>query len=393
MPIETNVLPRDAERALLLGRVWLPHVGPTVIAIRGGEAIDVSRAYPLSALLLNEPEPATALRGALAQGQSLGPILPIIGNSWEEGRDPSRPFLLAPIDLQAIKACGVTFAASLIERVIEERTKGDPKSAEAIRNRLAADLGVDLTTIKPGSEAALKAKEMLSARGLWSQYLEVGIGPDAEVFTKAQPMSSLGHGARVGIHPASLWSNPEPEVVLIVSAAGRLVGATLGNDVNLRDFEGRSALLLGRAKDNNGSCAIGPFIRLFDADFGVEEVRGAELAMEITGADGFRLEATSSMMKISRDPLDLVAAAMGRTHQYPDGMALFTGTMFAPTQDRERSGEGFTHKPGDRVAISSERLGTLVNGVDLSDRIPPWDFGVLALMANLARRQLLHPAG
>jgi fumarylacetoacetate (FAA) hydrolase family protein len=392
MPMETNVLPRDAERALLLGRVWLPQVGPAVIAVRDGEAIDVSRAFPLSALLLNESEPGAALTEALVRGRSLGPILPIIDNSWEEGRESSRPFLLAPIDLQAIKACGVTFAASLIERVIEERTKGDPKTAEAIRSSMAADLGVDLTAIRPGSEAALRAKEMLQGRGLWSQYLEVGIGPDAEVFTKAQPMSALGHGARVGIHPDSLWSNPEPEVVLIVSAAGRLVGATLGNDVNLRDFEGRSALLLGRAKDNNGSCAIGPFIRLFNANFGIEDIRKVELAMEITGLGGFRLEAASSMAKISRDPLELVAAAMGPTHQYPDGMALFTGTMFAPTQDRDRPGEGFTHKPGDRVAISSERLGTLVNGVDHADRIPPWDFGVLALMANLARRQLLHPA-
>jgi fumarylacetoacetate (FAA) hydrolase family protein len=392
MPMETNVLPRDAERALLLGRVWLPQVGPAVISTRGGEAIDISRSYPLSALLLNEAQPAAALKAAATRGQSLGPVAAIVENSWEERRDFTRPFLLAPIDLQAIKACGVTFAASLIERVIEERTKGDPKAAEAIRKRLVAELGVDLAAIKPGSEAALKAKDMLSKRGLWSQYLEVGIGPDAEVFTKSQPMSSLGHGARVGIHTASLWSNPEPEVVLIVDAGERIVGATLGNDVNLRDFEGRSALLLGRAKDNNGSCATGPFIRLFDADFGIEDVRKAELAMEITGPDGFRLEATSSMTKISRDPLDLVAAAMGRTHQYPDGMALFTGTMFAPTQDRERPGEGFTHKPGDRVAISSERLGTLVNGVDLSDRIPPWDFGVLALIANLARRQLLYPA-
>jgi fumarylacetoacetate (FAA) hydrolase family protein len=392
MAMHSTVLPRDVEQAGLLGRIWLPQVGPAVIAIRNQEAIDITRSFPLSALLLNEAEPAAALREAAAAGRSLGPIAPIIANSREQARDSKRPFLLAPVDLQAIKACGVTFAASLIERVIEERTKGDPKAAEAIRKSLIADLGVDLAAIKPGSEPALRAKEALLGRGLWSQYLEVGIGPDAEVFTKAQPMSSLGHGARVGIHPASRWSNPEPEVVLIVSAAGRLVGATLGNDVNLRDFEGRSALLLGRAKDNNGSCAIGPFIRLFDADFGIEDIRGAELAMEITGVDGFRLEATSSMGKISRDPLELVAAAMGSTHQYPDGMVLFTGTMFAPTQDRDRPGEGFTHKPGDCVVISSERLGTLANTVDHADRIPPWNFGVLALIANLARRQLLHPA-
>jgi fumarylacetoacetate (FAA) hydrolase family protein len=389
MTMKMKVLPRDAERALLLGRVWLPGVGPAVIAVRQGKAIDISQSFALSALLLNEAEPAKALAAAALKGRDLGPIAAIIDNSEEPRRDEAKPFLLAPVDLQAIKACGVTFAESLLERVIEERTKGDPRAADAIRNRLMAELGVDLAAIKPGSEAARKAKEMLLGRGLWSQYLEVGIGPDAEVFTKAQPMSALGHGARLGVHPASQWSNPEPEVVLVVDARGRLVGATLGNDVNLRDFEGRSALLLGRSKDNNGACAIGPFIRLLDGHFGLEDVRKADLALEIAGADGFRLEAVSSMSKISRDPLDLIAQTMGNTHQYPDGMVLFTGTMFAPTKDRDRPGEGFTHKPGDRVAIASEKLGTLANTVHHADRIAPWDFGVIALMRNLATRQLL----
>jgi fumarylacetoacetate (FAA) hydrolase family protein len=384
-----KVLPRDAERALLLGRVWLPGVGPAVIALRGGRALDISESFPLSALLLNEDDPAQAFVAAAGKGRDLGPIDAIIDNSEEPRQDEAKPFLLAPVDLQAIKACGVTFAASLVERVIEERTKGDPRAADAIRNRLEGELGVDLAAIKPGSDAARKAKEMLMARGLWSQYLEVGLGPDAEVFTKSQPMSALGHGARIGIHPASLWSNPEPEIVLVVNRLGRLVGATLGNDVNLRDFEGRSALLLGRSKDNNGSCAIGPFIRLVDASYGLEDIRKADLALEIAGADGFRLEAGSSMSRISRDPLDLIAQTMGNTHQYPDGMVLFTGTMFAPTKDRDRPGEGFTHKPGDRVAISSDKLGTLANTVHHADRIPPWDFGVIALMRNLAGRQLL----
>jgi fumarylacetoacetate (FAA) hydrolase family protein len=389
MTPESTVLPRDHERALLLGRVWIPDVGPAVVTLADGEAIEISSAFPLTALLLNEPDPPAALRAATAAGRSLGSSSAIIANSEEERRDPALPFLLAPVDLQAIKACGVTFAASLLERVIEERTKGDPTTAQAIRDHLVEELGVNLAAIKPGSPEAAKAKEMLVARGLWSPYLEVGIGPDAEVFTKAQPMSSLGHGARVGIHPASRWSNPEPEVVLIVGAGGRLVGATLGNDVNLRDFEGRSALLLGRGKDNNGSCAIGPFIRLLDDGFGIGEVRRADLRMEITGPDGFRLEGRSSMAEISRDPLDLIEQAMGAAHQYPDGMALFTGTMFAATKDRDRPGEGFTHKQGDRVAISSERLGTLANTVGRSDQIAPWDFGILALMRNLAGRQLM----
>ena len=389
MTKELNVLPRDAARAALLGRVWLPGVGPAVIAVRQGKAIDISDKFPLSALLLNEAEPAKALAAAAAKGRDLGPIAAIIDNSEEARRDEAEPFLLAPVDLQAIKACGVTFAASLLERVIEERTKAI--RAPPMRSATSSwpSWAWISPAIKPGSEAARKAKEMLTARGLWSQYLEVGIGPDAEVFTKSQPMSALGHGATVGIHPASQWSNPEPEVVLVVDAGGRLVGATLGNDVNLRDFEGRSALLLGRGKDNNGSCSIGPFIRLIDASFGLENIRKADLALEIAGTDGFRLEAVSSMSRISRDPLDLIAQTMGNTHQYPDGMVLFTGTMFAPTKDRDRPGEGFTHKPGDRVAISSDKLGTLANTVHHSDRIAPWSFGVIALMRNLASRQLL----
>src|SRR5690606_27366505 len=103
--------------------------------------------------------------------------------------------------------------------------------------------------------------------GVWSQYLEVAIGKDAEIFTKTQPMASVGFGAQIGIHPESHWNNPEPEVVLAVARTGKIRGATLGNDVNLRDYEGRSALLLGEAKDQNASCAIGPFIRLFDETF------------------------------------------------------------------------------------------------------------------------------
>jgi fumarylacetoacetate (FAA) hydrolase family protein len=390
-----NVLPVDSEQAILIGRAWIPGTsdGPVVLVIRSGEAVDVTRRYPVTTMLLNEPDPATAALAAAERGISLGSVEALIANSEAARRDTAKPWLLAPIDLQAIKACGVTFADSLVERVIEERTKGDPRAAEAIRQRLSRDLGVDLRAIKPGSQEARKVKELLLARGLWSQYLEVGIGPDAEVFTKAQPMSAVGHGAEVGVHPASIWSNPEPEVVLVVSASGRTVGATLGNDVNLRDFEGRSALLLGRSKDNNASCAIGPFIRLFDHGFGIDDLRRAELSMVIAGTDNFRLEAVSSLSRISRDLLDLVSQTIGENHQYPDGLVLFTGTLFAPVQDRDAPGEGFTHKPGDEVAISSPRLGSLVNRVSRSDRTAPWEFGILALMQNLARRGLLANLG
>jgi len=389
---EIEVLPVDAERALLLGRAQLPEPnggpdgGPAVIVVAGGEAVDITRDYPVTVTLLDEPDPAGAARRAARQGRSLGPVADLIANSWATGRDPTKPYLLAPIDLQAIKAAGVTFADSLAERVIEERTKGDLKGAEAVRQHLAADLGVDLASIRPGSPEAARLREVLAARGLWSPYLEVGLGPDAEIFTKAQPMSAVGQGAQIGIHPASVWNNPEPEVVLAVNAAGHTVGAMLGNDVNLRDFEGRSALLLGRSKDNNASCALGPFLRLFDADFDIEDVRRAEVQLLIEGGDNFRLEAVSNMARISRDPLDLVAQTIGKVHQYPDGFVLFLGTMFAPTQDRDRAGEGFTHKPGDLVMISSSRLGSLVNTVGYCDQLPPWEFGVLALMRNLAKR-------
>jgi fumarylacetoacetate (FAA) hydrolase family protein len=277
----------------------------------------------------------------------------------------------------------------MLERVIEEKTKGEPGQADQVRRSLVAAIGVDLGAVRPGSAEAAKVKELLVQRGLWSPYLEVGIGPDAEVFTKSQPMSAVGTGAEVGLHPASTWNNPEPEIVLAVDSRGRTVGAALGNDVNLRDFEGRSALLLGKAKDNNGSCAIGPLIRLFDDHFTIDDVRRAEVGLEIAGDDRFTLRATSSMSKISRDPLELVTHAAGKTHQYPDGMMLFLGTMFAPTQDRDRAGQGFTHKRGDIVTIATRSLGALVNRVGTSDAIPPWTFGTGALMRNLRARGLL----
>jgi fumarylacetoacetate (FAA) hydrolase family protein len=315
----------------------------------------------------------------------------VLANSVESTRDTTKPWLLAPCDLQVIKASGVTFIASLLERVIEEQARGDASKADAIRNALSTVLGDNLAGIVPGSPEAARVKQLLLDEGAWSQYLEVGIGPDAEIFTKGPVLSAVGTGADIGIHPESAWNNPEPEVVLAVNSRGGTVGAALGNDVNLRDFEGRSALLLGKAKDNNASTAIGPFIRLFDDHFGIDSVRRCEVTVDVLGPDGFELEGKSSLAQISRDPLDLVAQAIGPHHCYPDGLMLFLGTMFAPTQDRDNAGSGFTHHLGDVVRISSAKLGVLENTINTSDRITPWTFGIRDLFQNLAARGLLKP--
>lgn len=381
-----HLLPVDLDRALLVGRLWLEG-SPRLIAVRDGEVIDITDLGPTMSDLLDLEDPAQAVRGAPAR--RIGPIDDILDNSCPEPT-PEGSFLLAPCDLQAIKAAGVTFVSSMIERVVEERAGGNAEQAEQFRTSLVRELGSELQAIRPGSPEAQRAKALLTERGLWSQYLEVGLGPDAEIFSKAQPMSAVGFGAYVGIHPRSEWNNPEPEVVLAVSSRGRVVGATLGNDVNLRDFEGRSALLLSRAKDNNASCAIGPFIRLFDDAFGLDEVRAADLSLTVEGPDGFRLTGESSMRQISRDPLELVRQA-AEYHHFPDGFMLFCGTLFAPTQDRDTPGSGFTHKVGDVVDIHSPLLGTLRNVVTTSDCAPPWTFGVRALMASLAAQSSVTP--
>ena len=380
-------LPADAQQATLVGRVWLEGQGPVLVRADHESLYDLSLLAPTCSALMEFPDPAAAVRDFKAP--RIAAVADVIANSGADARVDETPWLLAPCDLQAVKASGVTFVASMLERVIEEQARGNPALADAVRKEVVAVIGDDLSRVRPGSPEAAQLKKVLLAKNLWSQYLEVGIGPDAEIFTKSQPLSAVGTGAEIGIHPRSEWNNPEPEIVLVVNSRGETVGATLGNDVNLRDFEGRSALLLGKAKDNNASCAIGPFIRLFDAHFGIADVRQADLAMKVVGPEGFQMDGASSLKLISRDPLDLVGHAIGPNHQYPDGLVLFLGTMFAPTQDRFGPGQGFTHAVGDVVAISTQRLGTLVNRVNTSDRIEPWRYGLGALMRDLARRRLL----
>jgi len=385
----SNTLPEDEAAALLIGRLWQPGIGPTLVACHGGALLDLSRVAPTSSQLLEQDALAATVRSALATAPRVAELSTVLANSDESTRDARQPWLLAPSDLQVIKASGVTFVASLLERVIEEQARGDASKAEGIRKSLQGILGDNLAGIVPGSAEAERVKQVLISQGAWSQYLEVGIGPDAEIFTKAPVLSAVGTGAHVGIHPKSHWNNPEPEIVLAVSSRGVTVGAALGNDVNLRDFEGRSALLLGKAKDNNASCAIGPFIRLFDEHFGIADVRKADLAMRVEGRDGFTMHGASSLSMISRDPLDIVTHAINPNHHYPDGFMLFLGTMFAPTQDRHGPGAGFTHDVGDTVRIGTPRLGSLVNRVEHCERTAPWAFGIGALMANLAQRGLL----
>lgn len=377
------------EPGLYLGRLQMPGGGyPRVVTIRDGQIVDItSSAAPTVRDICEGEDPAGYVRSA--PGEAIAAIEVVMANAVAREKDSSLPTLLSPVDLQAVKASGVTFVVSLLERVIEEQAKGDPAKADALRGEILSLIGEDLSQLVPGSDAAMAVKAKLIEKGVWSQYLEVGIGPDAEIFTKCQPMASVGHGAEVGLHPISTWNNPEPEVALIVSSRGAIVGATLGNDVNLRDVEGRSALLLGKAKDNNASAALGPFIRLFEGDFSIESVKAMEVGLEVRGEDGFVLTGHSSMSQISRTPESLVSAAIGEHHQYPDGLVLYLGTMFAPVQDRDGAGKGFTHKLGDVVTISTPALGALVNRVNQSTRCAPWTYGARNLMNDLAKAGLL----
>ena len=372
---------------VLVGRARLDGFEyPRIVTVRDGQLVDITARGMATVRDIAESGRA-AEHVKTAPGRVVGDIEAVMANAIA-GR-PDQPQLLTPVDLQALKASGVTFVVSLLERVIEEQARGDNSRAEALRTEILDLIGTDLSQLVPGSDAATKVKAALIEKGVWSQYLEVGIGPDAEIFTKGQPMSSVGHGAEVGLHPISNWNNPEPEVALLVTSKGEIIGATLGNDVNLRDVEGRSALLLGKAKDNNASASLGPFVRLFDGDFSLETIKQAEIALRVEGTDGFVLEGQSNMAQISRTPESLVAATVGAHHQYPDGLVLYLGTMFAPVKDRDGEGKGFTHKLGDVVSISTPSLGTLTNRVNLSTKCPPWTYGTSHLLRDLAQANLL----
>ncbi len=385
MQITSSHLPVDFAEGHFCARIMLPE-GPCVIGFARGAAYDLTPAFGTASLFLEEDDAVGAItRRGLPISLDLAVLFT---NAAWDARDPGLPFLLSPIDLQTVKAAGVTYVRSMLERVVEERCRGEATQAEAVRAEFRAIIGDDLTAILPGSAEAMRVKAALLAKGWWSQYLEVGIGPDAEIFTKCPAMASVGTGSKIGVHPVSAWSNPEPEAVMVVNGKGRIQGATLGNDVNLRDVEGRSALLLGRAKDNNASAALGPMIRLFDACFTLEDVRRAELSLTITGRDGFELAESGAVGAISRDPADVVSQMIGAHHQYPDGAVLYLGTPFSPAKDRGAPGMGFTHREGDVVRIASPRLGVLVNEVDRTDECPPWRYGIGALFASLAARGL-----
>ena len=385
----TELLPHDRDQALLVGRMFDPDLGgPSLVVVDKDDVVDVTDLGPTCSQLLENLDIPALLEARDDSARLRRPIEDLM-TGFDGERNGSRARLLSPIDLQVIKAAGVTFVESMLERVIEERAKGDYTQAAAIRDQIAEVVGGAISVVRPGSPEAEKVKRILTEAGLWSQYLEVGIGPDPEIFTKAPVLSSVGVGEPIGVLSRSSWNNPEPEVVLAVRADGTPVGATLGNDVNLRDFEGRSALLLTEAKDNNASCALGPFIRLFDDSFGLEDVRSLDIILRVTGTDGFVMDGASSMRNISRDPEELISHAYGAHHRYPDGFVLFTGTLFAPTQDRHAAGQGFTHVLGDEVRISTPQLGCLVNVVDHAETAPPWEFGIWDLVRNLHQRSLL----
>lgn len=408
MSIEAT-LPADWKEGSFIGRVWRSDIqpeGPSVVALdKDGYLVDITTSFPTVSKLCNQEDPAAAMREALERnkGNRIGRFSEILANTPLHAQKKGKPYLISPADLQAVKAAGVTFADSLIERSVEKLAGGDPAKADNIRKDIHAVIRgkmglaetdeIDLSKMKPGSPQALELRDYLIDKGLQKSYLEVGLGPDAEIFTKAQPMATVGHGAHAGVHPGSKWNNPEPEVVMVAGKSGKAVGAALGNDVNCRDIEGESELKLGECKDQNASATMGPLIRLFDKSFTLDDVRTMDVGLEVSNAeDGYKVDAVSSMSKISRDPQNELLAQTFAHHQYPDGALLYCGTMFAAAmvpRDKEHPEKGFTHKYGDVVTITSSKLGSVTNVMQSADLCPKWEVGAGALMENLAERGLL----
>jgi len=498
-----NTLPKDWKEGTFVGRVWRADVnGPSVVKLDNeGYLVDITTSFPTVSALCEQENPAEAVKAVT--GERIGKLSDILATTARHTKKDDKPYLLSPIDLHAVKAAGVTFAESLVERVVEKMAGGDRDKALGIRIGVLSDiatilkkdgalqtlavlrqrydalqgqadngealrtLGVEVAQLRsesinfketpPGSKPALQIRDLLIMKfaafkideavhkyanddpaaaelvraqltrrfkqvtdavnsgkeegfsdatlkeirdflsglgtGAGKSYIEVGLGPKAEIFTKAQPMSSVGHGADAGYLEESKWNNPEPEVVLVTNSRKEIVGAALGNDVNHRDIEGMSELLLGECKDQNASCAVGPFIRLIDkTSFKQEDIDTMKVEVHVKGTDGFELYSDSSMEKISRKPEELVNQ-MFKQHQYPDGAVLFCGTMFSPVKDRDEPTKGFTHKVGDHVTIRSDKLGSLTNRMDYTQNVEPWIYGVGKLMQNLAERGVFAVKG
>jgi len=380
-----QVLPSDGYAGTLVGRALFPGVfpGPCVVAIREDGVHNISGTVPTMAQLLNAPNPLATLQRALRNCVYLGPLESLLENSTPSTHDPLKPYLLTPIDLQAVKAVGLTFVNGLLQRF------ADDNGGAATVAKMEKAAGVALGKILPGSEEAARLRTALMEDGLWNDTLEVGFGPDVELFTKAQPLSAVGTGAEIAVLPTSKQTFAEPEVVLMLNADGKICGATLGCDMTARDVEARSLLLLGRAKDQNATCAVGPFIRLFDQTFSLPNVQGMNLTYAFEGADDAVFTDTGSMDQIGRGLITLARQVVNEHHGYPDGVALFTGCMFKAPSSRGASDTPFTHQVGDVVIIKASPLGTLINRVNTTDKVRPWSFGMSDLMANLANRQLL----
>ena len=173
-----------------------------------------------------------------------------------------------------------------------------------------------------------------------------------ELFFKATPFRVRGPGQPLRIRRDARWSVPEPELALVVSAAGTVEGFTVGNDMSSRDIEGENPLYLPQAKVYDGCCGLGPAVLVSDGAIFVE--RTIHLVIRRAGAAVF--EATTSLARLKRRPEELVAW-LYRESSFPHGCVLLTGTGIVPPND-------FTLEPGDEVGITIDGIGTLRNPVE-----------------------------